>query len=68
MTTRVLLTDDHDRTLLVECEDTNQINELGAATVFGSHGVSAWVVPDEAVPWSDDLVRRLDELGLREGD
>lgn len=58
---RVLLTDDHDATLLVECPTEAAAEELGYAAIFSDGGVSAWRVPEAGRPVTADLVRQLRE-------
>lgn len=50
----VLLTDDDDGAVLVACEDQKAAEAVGNAAVWGSGGVSAWLLPEAVV--ADDLI------------
>jgi hypothetical protein len=57
----VLLTDNNGGSLLVACESTVEAEQVGQSAIWSGGGVSAWLVPAEAVKFSDDLVRQLSE-------
>lgn len=63
----VLLTDDDDSTLLVQCPDEGTAQRVGGAAIFNDGGVSAWRVPTHAHTDLDLIIARLKESdNLRE--
>lgn len=62
---RLLLTDGHDDTMLVEFASADDAGHVGMAAVFSDGGVSAWLVPEVAVDGDTHKDRLLDLL--REG-
>jgi hypothetical protein len=55
----VLLTDNDNGTALIACEDHEMAHQIGSAAIYSDGGVSAWLVPDQAIPASDDIIKQL---------
>lgn len=55
----VLLTDSDNGCALISCRDDSEAERIGAAAVWASAGMSAWLVPDLAIVASDELYDQL---------
>lgn len=57
---RVLLTDNDDNSLLVDCPSVLEADEVGQAAVWSDGGVSAWLVDGAMeIPYSPEVVEQL---------